>query len=161
MISVHALNDNLEKVEEMKLVIDSMNFSEEVIPQSLRLCNTFFTQMVIVGKCNEINNGIPSHSDEDDLISCIITLGSPNNGNDTDYYDGINNNIFMDKNILVPFKHRQLQIVITKSIIACVHGMAIEWYWNLIWKKIVDHFQLYGMKYYKKYQKEGFSRFFI
>ena len=88
------MNGDLKIVEEMKLVIDLMNYSEKVIPQSLRLCNTFFTQMVIVGKCNEINNGKPPHLDEDDIISCVITLRSPNNGGDTDYYDGINNIMF-------------------------------------------------------------------
>ena len=41
--------------------------------------------MVIVGKCNETNIGIPPHLDEDAMISCIITLGSPNNGDDTNY----------------------------------------------------------------------------
>ena len=49
------------------------------------LCNNFFTQ---VGKLNGINNGIPPHLNKDDVISYIITLGSPNNGGDTDYYDG-------------------------------------------------------------------------
>ena len=66
--------------------------------------------MVIVEKLNEINSGIPPHLDEDDIISCIITLGSPNNGGDTDYYDGINNNMFGDKQSLVTFKHYQLRI---------------------------------------------------
>ena len=63
----------------------------------MRLCNTFFTQMVIVEKCNETNIGIPPHLDDDDIISCIITLGSPNNGGDTDYYDGLKNNRFRIK----------------------------------------------------------------
>ena len=62
------MNGDLEKVEEMKSVIDFMIFSEKVIPQSLRLCNAFFTQMVIVGKFNEIDNRIPPHLDEDDIV---------------------------------------------------------------------------------------------
>ena len=97
LIYVHTLNGDLEKVEERKSVIDSTIFLQKVIPQSLRLCNTFFIQMVIAGKFNDINNGIPPHLDEDDIISCIITLGSPNNGGNTDYYDGINKNMFGDK----------------------------------------------------------------
>ena len=53
--------------------------------------------MVIVGKWNETNIGIHPHLDDDDIISCIITLGSPNNGGDTDYYDGLKNNRFRIK----------------------------------------------------------------
>ena len=94
---VYTLNGDLEIVEEMKSFIDWINFSEKVTPQSLRLCNTSFTQMNIVGKFNEINNRIPPHLDEDDIIPCIVTLRSPNNGGDTDDYDGINNNMFWDK----------------------------------------------------------------
>ena len=82
LLNVYTLNDDLEKVEEMKSVIDLMNYSEKAVLQTLRLCNTLFTVMVIVRKCNEINNGRPPHLDEDDNISCIITLGSPNNGGD-------------------------------------------------------------------------------
>ena len=45
--------------------------------------------MVIVGKGNEINNAITPHLDEDDIISYILTLGSPIYGGETDYYDGL------------------------------------------------------------------------
>ena len=48
--------------------------------------------MVIIGKCNEANTGIPPHLDEHDIISYIITLGSPNNSSDTNYYDCLKNN---------------------------------------------------------------------
>ena len=61
--------------------------------------------MVIVGKHNEIDIGIPPHLDEDDIILCIIILGSPNTGCDTSYYDGMKNNMFGVKQILVPLKH--------------------------------------------------------
>ena len=42
----------------------------------------------MVGKFNKVNNGIPPHLDEDDIISCIITSGSPNNDGDTNYCNG-------------------------------------------------------------------------
>ena len=100
----------MAKVEDMKSFIDSMNYLEKIIPQLLRLCYTFFTQMVIVGKCNESNIGIPPHLDEDDIISCIVTLYSPNNGGDTDYYEGLKIKMFGVKQFLVPFKHCQLKI---------------------------------------------------
>ena len=119
--------------------------------------------MVIVGKCNETNIGIPPHLHEDDKISCIITLGSSNNGGDTDYHDGLKNNIFGVKQISVPFKHCQLQIGCSDKI---YHGVC-SWYGNRftlnfnLKKIIIDPFPLYGMKYYKRYQQEGFPRFFM
>ena len=99
----------------------------------------------MVGKFNKVNNGIPPHLDEDDIISCIITLGSPNNGGDTDYYDGINNKMFGDIQISVPFKHCQLQIGCYHKI---YHGVR-SWDGNRIIlnfkfeKNFIDHFQLY------------------
>ena len=57
--------------------------------------------MVIIGKSNKTNIGILPHLDEDDVISCIITLGSLNNGS-------VKNNLFEVKKISVPFKHCQL-----------------------------------------------------
>ena len=41
LISVYLLSGNLETAEEMKSVIDSRNYSEIFIPQSLRLGNNF------------------------------------------------------------------------------------------------------------------------
>ena len=95
----------------------------------------------------------PPHLDEDDVISYIITLGSPISGGDTDYYDGLKSNMFGVKQYLVLFKCCQLQIGCYNKIyhgVCSWHGNRITL--NLISKKIVDHFQLYGKKYYKKYQ---------
>ena len=132
-----------------------MNYLEKVIPQSLILCNTF---MAIVGKYTESNIGLPPHLDEGDRISYIITLGSPNNGGDTDYYAGLKNNTFGVKQILIPLKYCQLQIGCYNNI---YHGIR-SWYGNRITLNLfIDHLQLCGMKYYKKYQLEGFPRFFI
>ena len=75
-----------------------MNYSEKAIPQSFRLYDAFLSHMVIVGKRN----------DEDDIISCIIALGLPNNGGHTNYNDGLKNNMFGVKQISVPFQQCQL-----------------------------------------------------
>ena len=80
------------------------------------------------------------------IISCIIALGSRNNGGDTDYYDGINNNMFGVKQILVLCKHCQSQNGCYNKI---YHGVC-SWYcdsitalhWILIKKKIIDYSQL-------------------
>ena len=93
----------------MKSLIDSINYSENVIPQSLRLCDSLFTLLVIFGKFNEVDIGIPPHVYEEYNKSLIVTVSSPINGVDTDYYDGLKNSGFGDSKFLVPFKHCQLK----------------------------------------------------
>ena len=70
-------------------IIKLINFSENKIPQSLRLEQIFFTQLVIVGDFVQHQNEIVSHFDEDNIISCIITLGEPRYGGEIMYYNGV------------------------------------------------------------------------
>ena len=93
-----------------------------------------------------MNNGIPPNLDEDNIISCIVTLGSPINGDDTNYYDGLNNNWFRAKKMLVLFKHYQLQIRCRNKIYVGVcfqNDNRITLNFNL--KKLIEHSQSYGM----------------
>ena len=55
----------------------------------MRLGQTFFTQLVIVGDFEQHQNDLESHFDEDDIIFwCIITLEEPLYGGETMYYNG-------------------------------------------------------------------------
>ena len=105
-----------------------MNYSVMVIPKSLT-GETFFIQLVIVEKCNEMNNGIHSCLDVDGIISCILTLGSPINSGNTNYYVGLKiiclelNNFRYHLNI-AKYKLN----VITKFITVFVLVLAIESY---------------------------------
>ena len=105
-----------------------MNYLEKIIPQTLGLYNTFFTQMILVGKCNECKNlGIPPHLDEDDIISRIITLGSSNDGGDTNYYDGLKNNMFEVKYFWFCLNINSYRLdIITKFTMVFVLGLTIE-----------------------------------
>ena len=49
---------------------------KEYIPQSLRLEQTCFTQLVIVRNFLQLRNEMVSHFDEEDINSYIITLGN-------------------------------------------------------------------------------------
>ena len=72
----------------------------------MKLGDRFFTQLFIVGKLNEMDNEIPPHWDEEDILSCILTLDSPINGD----YDILKNNRFGAKIFLVPYKYYHIQI---------------------------------------------------
>ena len=56
-------------------LLEMIRFCKKEIPSSLRICNTFFTQMIIVG-CYKTNGGfIPLHMDNDDHITSLLSLG--------------------------------------------------------------------------------------
>ena len=45
------------------------------VPASLRICNTFFTQMIIVGCFKSEGGFIPLHLDNDDHVTSLLSLG--------------------------------------------------------------------------------------
>ena len=102
--------ENEKKIMEIQSIIKLIIFLENKIPQSLRLGQTFFTQLVIVGDFVQHQNEIVSHFDEDDIISCIITLGEPRYGGETMYYNGVTQVTSSDIEIKLPFQHCRLQI---------------------------------------------------
>ena len=76
----------------------------------MRLGQTFFTQLVIVGDFVQHQNEIVSRLDEDDIISCIITLGEPRYGGEIMYYNGVTQVTSSDIEIKIPFQQCRLQI---------------------------------------------------
>ena len=87
----------------------------------MRLGNIFFTQLVIVGDINQNDNQILPHFDEEDIISCIITLGESRQGGETIYYNGKKRNSFGDIKMKIPFEHCRLQI---GSFDKILHGVS-------------------------------------
>ena len=60
----------MRKNMNIQSIIKSINFLENKIPQSLKLGQTFFTQLVIVGDFVQHQNEIVSYFDEDDIALC-------------------------------------------------------------------------------------------
>ena len=150
-----------EKTMEILYIIKLINFAENRIPQSLRLGQTFFTQLVIVGDMIQNENQILSHFDEEDIISCIVTLGDLRTGGETIYYNGIKQNVSSDIEMKIPFQHCRLQIGSFDKILHGVSpwvGPRITLNFNLK-KKIVNHFQLFGNKYYGQYENDGYPKY--
>ena len=55
----------------------------------MHICNTFFTQMIMVGSPNENQGQIPAHLDHDDYITALVSIGDNDMyGGSTCYYEG-------------------------------------------------------------------------
>ena len=153
--------ENEKKIMEIQSIIKSINFWENKIPQSLRLGQTFFTQLVIAEDFVQHQNEIVSHFDEDNIISCIITLGEPRCGGGTMYYNGVTQVTSSDIENEIPFQYCRLQIGSFNKIL---HGVSL-WVGPILTlnfnlkKKIVDHFKLFGNKHYGQHEKDGFAKY--
>ena len=135
-------------------------FSKKCITPSLRICDTFFTQMILVGSFNKTEGCIPSHKDVDDYVTALISLGETDTlvGGDTFYSELTSSGNFRIKET-VPYRHSNVQIGIFHDV---THG-ALDWkhgyrgVLNLSLKKqVLDHFYKYGNKYYVQYIKAGY-----
>lgn len=64
--------------------------SKSNVPSELRISDTFFTQLSIIGRMsdNEIFQSINLHKDHDDVFSVVLHLGNPSSGGGTVVYDG-------------------------------------------------------------------------
>ena len=79
------------KSSSIKRIEENIQYIESNVPNSLRICDSFFTQMVLnTYESGEDMKHISIHLDEKDMISCILTLGNTVSGGNTQYYSGLN-----------------------------------------------------------------------
>ena len=140
--------------------------SVDIIPSCLRICNSFFTQMIIL--CSKKGKDccvIPTHIDEDDVVNAILTLGDISNGEgSTVYYDGITSKETGNEYVSIPFKHGRLQIGFFDQV---YHGVT-PWKGDRVslsfslQRKLQNHFVKFGSQYYDQFVKNGYpSKEFI
>ena len=142
-----------------KLTLFRISLAKQLIPDSLRLGDTFFTHMTVFGTYSKEDGEMPLHYDENDVISCVFHLGEVFRGGSTVYYDGVKPKDLGKLILEVPFRHGTLQIGIFKDIL---HGVRV---WNghrcgiqlNLKKKVLEHFVSYGDKFFKKYHNNGYS----
>ena len=67
----HLIN---QKTQTSENVLKHIEFCKKNIPQSLRICNTFFTQMIMVGSFNYHEGNIPIHVNDDDFITALLSV---------------------------------------------------------------------------------------
>ena len=150
-------SDIILQIKETLVIID---FIENHVPLSLRIGNSFFTQMIVIGNTSiREHDGIPKHHDKD-MITCIVNFGVVDyGGGSTDFYNGSNSKKdFGEMVYKVPFEHGRIQIGFFCDIIHEVkpwHGnrMTINLNFKL---DIVEHFMDVGSLFYNEYKHHNF-----
>ena len=141
-------------------VYDHAMFSKNNIPSTLRICDTCFTQMILVGGFNKTEGSIPSHEDDDDYVTALISLGHTETlvGGDTFYFE-VNSDGKKCVKQTVKYQHGNIQIGVYDEV---KHG-AFHWkngYRGVInlsvQKKVLDHFYKHGNRYYVQYIEAGY-----
>ena len=155
------------KLNERGEYMNMLNYIKKEIHPTLRIANSCFTQMVVIQQIllkDQIGNpsGIKEHIDEDDFLTCIVTLGGVMQGGNTNYYDGVTR--FKKIQSLgklqktVPFAHGQIQIGNYSDII---HGVT-PWVGDRVTLNfhiqisVINHFLVHGNSAYDGYRKKGF-----
>ena len=142
----------------MSKIKKTITFIENNIPSCLRICDTIFTQMVLVGEDN-ISSDMPLHLDKNDLLSCILTLGELKSGGATQYYSGKkikSNNELLHQ---IDFHHGQIQIGRYDEIIHGVQswiGTRLTINFN-IKIPLIQHFKEEGSIFYDQYVASGYT----
>ena len=63
-----------QKTQTSENVLKHIEFCKKIIPSSLRICDTFFTQMIMVGSFNSKEGNIPIHLDDDDFVTALLSV---------------------------------------------------------------------------------------
>ena len=112
MIVMKATFDHLneDQTEYSLSLLKCIDFSIKNIPSCLRICDTFFTQMILVGDPNADHGEIPIHTDNDDYITALVSIGTNNiRSGHTNYYETRKKNSYMLSHS-VEFKNLNIQI---------------------------------------------------
>ena len=160
MITKEHLNHFKSKSSDIQGLLNMIEFIEREIPKSLRICDTFFTQMIMCSDV-DVSSYMGKHIDEKDLITSFVTFGKVITGGKTRYYTGssANNN---SNNIVheVAFEHGQIQIGQLDNIVHAVQpwtGSRITFNFN-VKKDVINHFREYGSKYYNIYEQSKYKQ---
>lgn len=153
LLEVRNFKNNKERRELLHKILQI----KKKVPKSVRVCNSIFTQMVIIGDGTP-DRDISLHKDNGDLITCIITFGDISSGGSTQYFD--NEGLLM---MNIPFLHGRVQVGCFDE----VNHMVPEWKgerttFNFnIKKKVIDHFLKFGPDMYNQFEKSGFLNGFV
>ena len=107
-----------------KITLYQISLAKQIIPEALRLGDTFFTHMTVFGTHCKEDGEMALHFDENDVISCVFHISEVSKGGSTLYYSGDkpkNPGACIYK---VPFWHGTVQICFFRDVL---HG--VEW-WN-------------------------------
>ena len=84
------------------MTLFQVDLSKKIIPECLRLGDTFFTHMSVFSTVSKEDGTMPIHFDKRDIISCVFHLGWVTSGGTTSFYGGVSPSKPGDKNISGP-----------------------------------------------------------
>jgi len=89
-LALHFIYYIIPNGPQKKQLIQGIHDSKKLVPRELRICDTFFTQMSMIGDMTfeEGSQDITPHIDKDDLFTAIVHLGKPISGGELLIYSG-------------------------------------------------------------------------
>ena len=134
-------------------------FSKNHVYSSLRICDTCFISMIIVGD-HKKEVHIPILFDDNDYVTAFISIGvNYIEGGETVYFNGFHIDSIGEKVFSVLYKHGRIQIGFFDQVL---HG-ASNWCYGSrgvinmsITKKMLAQFYQEGDFYYKQYVNAGY-----
>ena len=157
---LHYLHNICEDKELSKKTLFYIALSRHIIPECLRLGNSFFTHMTVFGTIDKKDGEMPLHFDERDVISCVFHLGRVKRGGETCYYDGQSQKTPGKQIHKVSFRHGTLQIGFFNKVL---HGVK-DWEGQRcgiqlnIKKDVLQHFIKFGCEHYDKFRITGYPQ---
>ena len=157
---LHYLHNYCPDKNLRKVTLLNVELARKIIPQCLRLGDSFFTHMSVFGTVSKEDGEMPLHFDERDIISCVFHLGYVKSGGSTSYYSGTSPSSPGERVYQVQFKHGTLQIGFFNKIL---HGID-KWEGQRcgiqlnIKKDLLAHFVKFGTEHYDKYRLSGYPQ---
>lgn len=138
-------------------ILETMREVENIVPNELRISNSIFTHLTVLGDLKD-GSGMLPHLDEKDIITAIFHVGFPSEGGSTNYYNGLSVSESGKKVKEIIFKHGRLQIGQYNNVIHGVDAWKGERGCLIFNTKetILNHFREESDYYYKQYQRNGF-----
>ena len=93
-IALHFIHHMIPPGVQKNLILNAVNMSTSLIPPDLRICETFFTQLSLIGDMSfqSGNQEVIPHVDLDDVFTVIIHFGAPTIGGELLIYNGDSKN---------------------------------------------------------------------
>ena len=132
--------------------------AQQIIHPTLRIYDTFFTYMYIVGQFNDTDGIVPLHLDVNDYINAVLYIVEDKVKGGISLQMNGSNLETMTSAFTIPFENGTLQI---GHLYKVYHG-ASQWYGRRqvihfsLKKNILQHFYDHGNHYYDQFVKRNF-----
>ena len=155
-ITLHYLSNRQDP--EASFIIHKIEQCIFQVHESVRICGTYFTQLIMVGSYNKYDR-IKVHLDKGEYITAVVTFGATEiKGGYTVYSNGISDNNPGKIQHAIEFRHGRIQMGNFSEV---YHGVSpyIGTRFSFVFsmkQNLVDHFVKFQSLYYKQFVDAGF-----